>query len=67
MMRQRNMAQMKEQIKTSESELNKMEMTNLSDSAFKTVVITLFKELSEYLNSIKKTQAEILMETKNNL
>ena len=32
--RQRNMAQMKEQIKTPEKELNEMEITNLSDVEF---------------------------------
>ena len=32
------MAQMKEQIKTPEKELNKMEISNLSDSEFKTLV-----------------------------
>ena len=37
--RQRNMAQMKEQIKTPEKELNKIEISNLSDAAFKTLVI----------------------------
>ena len=45
---------MKEQIKTPEKELNKMEISNLSDAEFKTVVIRMFKELSEDLNSIKK-------------
>ena len=44
---------MKEQIKTPEKELNKMEISNLSDSEFKTLVIRLLKELSEDLNSIK--------------
>ena len=34
--RQRNMAQMKEQIKTPEKELNEMEISNLSDAEFKT-------------------------------
>ena len=38
MRRQRNMAQMKEQIKTSEKELNEMEISNLSDTEFKTLV-----------------------------
>ena len=47
------MAQMKEQIKTPEKELNKMEISNLSDAEFKTVVIRMFKELSKDLNSIK--------------
>ena len=32
------MVQMKEQIKTPEKELNKMEMSNLSDTEFKTLV-----------------------------
>ena len=36
MRRQRNMAQMKEQNKTPEKELNNMEISNLSDAEFKT-------------------------------
>ena len=59
MRRQRNMAQMKEQIKTPEKELNKMEISNLSDAEFKTLVIRMHKELSEDLNSIKKIQSEM--------
>ena len=59
MRRQRNMAQMKEQIKTPEKELNKIEISNLSDAEFKTLVIRMLKELSEDLSSIKKTQSEI--------
>ena len=39
MRRQRNVAQMKEQIKTPEKELNEMEISNLSDGEFKTMVI----------------------------
>ena len=53
------MAQMKEQNKTPEKELNKTEITNLSDAEFKALVIRMLKELTEYGNSIKKTQAEI--------
>ena len=64
MRRQRNTAQMKEQIKTPEKELNKMEMSNLSDAEFKTLAIRMLKELSEDLNSIKKIQS--LIEIKNN-
>ena len=45
--RQRNLAQMKEQIKTPEKELNEMEISNLSDAEFKTLVRSLLKELSE--------------------
>ena len=51
--RQRDMAQMKEQIKTPEKELNKVEINNLSEAEFKTPVIRVLKELSEDLNSIK--------------
>ena len=54
MRRQRNMAQMKVQIKTPEKELNKMEISNLSDAELKTMVIRMLKELSEDLNSVKK-------------
>ena len=59
MRRQRNMAQVKEQIKTQEKELNKMEIGNLSDAEFKTLVITMLKEFSEDLNSTKKIQSEL--------
>ena len=55
MRRQRNMAQMKKQIKTPVKELNKMEISNLSDVEFKTLVIRMLKELSEDLNSIKRS------------
>ena len=53
MRRQRNMAQVKEQIKTPEKELNKTEMSILSDVQFKTLIIRILKKLSEDLNSIK--------------
>ena len=64
------MALMKEQIKTPEKELNKMGISNLSDAEFKTLVIRMFKELSEDLSSIKMVQSETmdsLIEIKNNL
>ena len=38
MRRQRNKAQMKEQMKTPEKKLNKLEISNLSDAEFKTLV-----------------------------
>ena len=41
----RNMAHMKEQNKTPEKELNGMEISNLSDAEFKTLVIRMLKEL----------------------
>ena len=53
------MAQMKEQNKTPEKELNKMETSNLSDTEFKTLVMKMLKDLIGYFNSIKKTQAEM--------
>ena len=64
------MAQKKGQIKTLEKELNKMEISNLSDAEFKTLVIRMLKELREDLNSIKKIQLETkdtLIKIKNNL
>ena len=70
MRRQRNMAQMKEQNKTLGKELNKMEVSNLSDAESKTLVIRMLKELIGHFNSIKKTQAEMrvtLSEIKKNL
>ena len=54
MRRQRHRAQMKEQNKTPEKELNKMEISNLSDAEFKTLFIRILKILSEDLNNIKK-------------
>ena len=60
------MAQMKEQIKTPEKELNEMEISNLSGA----LVIRMLKEFSEDLKSIKKIQSEIkdtLIETNKNL
>ena len=64
------MAQMKEQINASEKELNEMEISNLSDAEFKTLVIRMLKELSKYLDNIKMIQSETkdtLIEKKNNL
>ena len=59
MRRQRNMAQMKEQNKNPEKELNEMEVSNLSDAQFKTLVIRMLKEFSGHFNSIKNTWAEM--------
>ena len=47
-----------------------MERSNLSDAEFMALVIMMLKELSEDLNSIKKTQSEMkdsLIKIKNNL
>ena len=70
MRRQRNMDQMKGQIKTLEKELKEMEISNLWEAEFKTLVIKMLKELSEDLNSIKKIQSkrkDTIIEIKNNL
>ena len=53
MRRQRNMAQMKEQIKIPEKELNKMKISNLPDAEFKTLVIRIFKVLSEDFSCLR--------------
>ena len=50
--------------------LTKMEISNLSDTEFKTLFIRMLKELSEDLHSIKKIQSEMkdtLIEIKSNL
>ena len=47
-----------------------MEIINLSESEFKTLVIRMLKELSEDLSNIKKIQSEMkdtLTEINNNL
>ena len=49
------MAQMKEQIKTPEKELNKMKISTLSDAEFKTLV-RILKDLCEDLSSIRSSQ-----------
>ena len=64
------MAQMKEWIKTREKERNKMEISNLSDAEFKTLVGRMFQALSEDLSSTTKVQSEMkgtLIGRKNNL
>ena len=46
-LRQRNMAQMKEQSKTSERKLSKKDIANQSDGEFKALVIKMLTELIE--------------------
>ena len=53
-LRQRNMAKMKEQSKTSGRELNEEEITSLSDGEFKVLVIRMFTNLIELGRKIKK-------------
>ena len=64
------MSQMKEQNKTPEEELTKMETSNPLDAEFRTLVIRMLNEFSENLNSIKKIQSQkkdTVIEIKNNL
>ena len=57
------MAQMKEQIKAPEKELINDEMANLSDAEFKTLVIRVLTEMTEYRckieEEVKAIQSEI--------
>ena len=46
--RQRNMAQMKEQIKAPKIELSDKEIANLSEVEFKTLVMKMLTEMVEY-------------------
>ena len=50
------MAQMKEQINIPERELSNEEIANLSDAEFKTLVIRMLTEMTEYW---RKTQEEV--------
>ena len=60
MRRQRNMAQMKEQNKSPEKELNKMEASNVPDAEFKTLVIRMLNALSEnFYKKIGNIKTEI--------
>ena len=58
------MAQMKEQNKTPEKELNKTEIASLLDAEFKTPVIRMLKDLTEYGNNIKEEMKITLSEIK---
>lgn len=50
MRRQKYMIQTKKQDKTSEKELNKMELHNLSDKQLKVMVIRILTTLEEWMN-----------------
>ena len=63
---QRHMAQMKEQIKTSEKELSNEETANLSDAEFKTLVIRMLTELVEYGGKIDEKMKAMQSKIKEN-
>ena len=58
------MAQMKEQIKPLEKELNNVEISNLSDAEFKTLVIRMLKQIIEYSKNIREEMKVTLSEIK---
>ena len=60
------MAQIKEN-KTPEKEPNKTEIINLSDAEFKTLVIRMLRELTEYGKNRKEEMKVTLSEIKKNL
>ena len=61
------MVQMKAQNKTPEKELNEMEIANLCEAEYKTLVIKMLKDLIEYSNKIKEDVKVTLSEIKENL
>ena len=58
------MAQIKEQNKTPEKELNEKEIANLSDAECKTLVIKMLRELIEYTINIREEIKSTLSEIK---
>ena len=65
--RQRNMAQMKEQIKTPEKKLSKKEIDNLSDAEFKTLILRILTELIELGRKMKEEMKATQSEIKQNI
>ena len=63
-------AQMEKQNKPAGNKLDEMEISNLSDAEFKTLVIGMLEELIGHCTSIEKTQAAMkaaLSDIKKNL
>ena len=61
------MAQIKEQSRASERELNKEEITNLSDGEFKALVIKILTDLIELGRKMKEQMKDIQREIKQNI
>ena len=61
------MAQMEEQIKTSEKELGDKEIANLSDAEFKTLVIRMLTEMVECSHKIKEKVKAMKSEMKETI
>ena len=58
---------MKEHIKTPEKELNNEEVDNLSDAEFKTLVIRMLTEMTEFGCKMKEEMKAIQSEIKENI
>ena len=63
----KKLAQMKEQNKIREKEVNGMEIGNLSDTEFKTLVNRMLRELIEYSHKIKKEMKDTISGIKKNI
>ena len=57
---------MKEQVKTPEKELSDEEIANISDAEFKTLVIRMLTEMTEYSHKIKEEVKAMQREIKKN-
>ena len=68
MLSQKNMAQMKEQIKAPEKiQLSDEEIANLSDTEFETLVIRLLTEMVEYGHKTEEKVKALKSEIKENV
>ena len=56
-----------EQIETLEKELSNKEITNLSDAQFKTLVIRMLTEMTEYCHKIEEEMKAMQSEIKKNI
>ena len=65
--RQRNMAQIEEQSKTSERELSDEEIANLSDGEFKALIIKILRELIDLGQKTKEQMKDNQSEIKQNI
>ena len=59
--------EIREQIKTPEKELSDEEIANLSDAEFKTLVIRMLKEMVEYGHQIEEKVRAMKSEIKENV
>ena len=62
-----NMAQMKEKVKTPKIKLSNEEITNLSNEEFKTLVIRMLTEVTEYRHKIEEEVKAKQNEIKKNI